>query len=74
MLLKVLAGIQRDTAAQREKVAFFSERILKMEEAVGMIGHNKAYRDSDDDDLFQDSIDKNESIEHTNALVTVDGT
>ena len=73
MLLKVLAGIQRDTAAQREKVAFFSERILKMEEAVGMIGHNKAYRDSDDD-LFQDSIDKNESIEHTNALVTVDGT
>ena len=45
-----------------------------MEEAVGMIGHNKAYRDSEDDDLFQDSIDKNDSIEHTNALVTVDGT
>ena len=32
-----------------------------------MIGHNNAYRDSDDD-LFQDSI------ENTNALVTVDGT
>ena len=39
-----------------------------------MIGHNNAYRDSEDDDLFQDSIDKNDSIEHTNAMVTVDGT
>ena len=74
VLLKILAGIQRDTGAQREKVAIFSERILKMEEAVGMIGHNNAYRDSEDDDLFQESIDKNETIEHTNALVTVDGT
>ena len=74
LLLKILAGVQRDTAAQREKVAVCSERILKMEEAVGMIGHNDAYRDEPEDDLYMDSIDKNETIEHTNALGTVDQT
>ena len=72
LLQKVLAGVSRDTAAQREKVAICSERILKMEEAVGMIAHNEAYVKEPEDDLFMDSIDKNDTIEHTNALGTVD--
>ena len=40
LLLKTLATIYRETAEQREKVAICSERIMKMEEAVGMIAHN----------------------------------
>lgn len=73
-LLKVLDGVRRDTAAQREKVALCSERILKMEEAVGMIGYNDAYKDEPEDDLMMDSIEKNETIQHTNAFGTVDQT
>ena len=39
---------------------------MKMEEQVGMIGHNKAYFNNDEeDDLYEDSLHKNETIEHT---------
>lgn len=43
-----------------------------MEEAVGMIAHNEAYVKEPEDDLFMDSIDKNDTIEQNNALGTVD--
>jgi hypothetical protein len=37
-------------------VAFFQERILTMEEQVGMMEYNEKYKQSvDDDDLYQDS-------------------
>lgn len=50
-------------------MAVCSERILKMEEAVGMIGHNERYFGNADDlydPLYEDSLaPKNETIEHT---------
>ena len=75
LLLKMLATVSRETAEQREKVAICSERIMKMEEEVGMIAHNNAYfaTDGTEDELYQESLAKNETIEHT-AEHTVDNT
>ena len=36
----------RETADQRERVELCSERILVMEEQVGMMAHNEAYKKS----------------------------
>ena len=41
---------------------------MKMEEEVGMIAHNNAYFNTDgtdQDDLYQEDLAKNETIEHT---------
>lgn len=63
--MKMLGTVSRDTAEQRERVAICSERILRMEEAVGMIAQNAAYKDDIEDELYQDSLTKNETIEHS---------
>ena len=65
LLLKTLDTIRRETVDQRERVAVCSERIMKMEEQVGMIAHNQAYFKDDEDELYGDSLNKNETIEHT---------
>ena len=67
LLMKMLGTVSRETADQREKVAVCSERILRMEEAVGMIAHNPVYKD-DDDELYMESLTKNETIEHTQGV------
>ena len=46
-----------------------------MEEAVGMIQHNANYfneKQSDGDELYEDSLHKNETIEHTADHTGVD--
>ena len=73
LLIKMLGSVSRETAEQRERVAVCSERIMKMEEAVGMIAHNNEYfaSASGKDDLYEESLAKNETIEHT-ADITAD--
>ena len=39
-------SVARETAEQRERVAICSERILIMEEQVGMMAHNEKYTQS----------------------------
>ena len=52
-LKKVLDTVTRETADQRDRVAICSERILVMEEQVGMMAHNDKYKQSiEADDLF----------------------
>lgn len=65
LLMKMLGTVSRETAEQREKVSVCSERILRMEEAVGMIAHNPVYKDDLEDELYMDSLTKNETIDHT---------
>ena len=56
-LQKALATVSKETQEQRERVALCSERILVMEEQVGMMAHNEKYRQSvDGDELYQDSL------------------
>ena len=57
-LRKLLERISKDTAEQRERVEICSERILVMEEQVGMMAHNEAYKKSFEvaDELYQDSV------------------
>ena len=45
-LKKTFTVIQRDTTDQRERVEICSERILVMEEQVGMMAHNEVYKQS----------------------------
>ena len=55
---------------QRERVALCSERILLMEEQVGMMAHNEAYKASIDggvDDLYQDSMVLNEKTNNAST-------
>lgn len=53
LLQKTIDRISRETAEQRDRVAFCSERILVMEENVGMMAHNEAYKASvENDDLY----------------------
>ena len=73
LLMKMLGTVSRETAEQREKVQVCSERILRMEEAVGMIAHNPVYKD-DEDDLYMDSLTKNETIDHTHGASPNDQT
>ena len=40
---KELTQVSQETADQREKVKIYSERILAMEEVVGMIANNSIY-------------------------------
>jgi len=50
--------VTRETAEQRERVAICAERILVMEEQVGMMEHNEVFKNSvylEGDELFQDS-------------------
>ena len=44
----------KETQDQRERVAIYSERILVMEEQVGILAHNEKYRQSVDgaDELY----------------------
>jgi len=44
--------VAKETHDQRERVAICSERILVMEEQVGMMAHNEKYRQSVEDDLY----------------------
>ena len=57
-LKKLLETVARETADQRERVELCSERILVMEEQVGMMAHNEAYKKSIEvpDELYQDSM------------------
>ena len=58
MLIKAIEKVTRETAEQRERVAICAERILIMEEQVGMMEHNETYKNSvylEKDELFQDS-------------------
>ena len=41
VLRKTLDKVSKETADQRERVAICSERILVMEEQVGMMAHNE---------------------------------
>ena len=45
-LKKTFVKISNETAEQRERVEVCSERILVMEEQVGMMAHNEAYKRS----------------------------
>ena len=45
-LKKTFVTISKETADQRERVEVCSERILVMEEQVGMMAHNEAYKRS----------------------------
>ena len=58
LLQKNLDKVSKETAEQRDRVALCSERILQMEEQVGMMANNDAYQKSVDgvDDLYQDSV------------------
>ena len=52
-LQKILDKVSQETDDQRERVAFCSERILIMEEQVGMMAHNEKYKQSvEADELF----------------------
>ena len=51
-LQKTLDKVSRETAEQRDRVALCSERILVMEEQVGMMEHNEKYKQSVEDDLY----------------------
>ena len=57
-LKKLLESVAKETSDQRERVEICSERILVMEEQVGMMAHNEAYKQSIDvpDELYQDSV------------------
>lgn len=57
-LQKLLESVSKETADQRERVEICSERILVMEEQVGMMAHNETYKQSIDvpDELYQDSM------------------
>ena len=55
-LRNTLEKVARETADQGERVAAFQERILVMEESVGMMEYNEKYKASvEEDDLYQDS-------------------
>ena len=58
ILLKQLATVSKETADQRERVAVCAERILVMEEQVGMLAYNEKLKQSIDagDDLYQESM------------------
>ena len=57
ILKKTLASVTKDTADQRDRVAICSERILVMEEQVGMMAHNETYKQSvEQDELYQESL------------------
>ena len=43
-LKKLLETVSKETADQRARVEICSERILVMEEQVGMMAHNEAYK------------------------------
>ena len=45
-----------------------------MEEAVGMIAHNPVYKDDVEDELYMDSLTKNETIDHTYGVSPNDHT
>ena len=45
-LQKLLESVSKETADQRERVEICSERILVMEEQVGMMAHNETYKQS----------------------------
>ena len=57
-LKKLLETVAKETIDQRERVEICSERILVMEEQVGMMAHNEAYKQSIEvpDELYQDSV------------------
>ena len=57
-LQKLLEQVSKETADQRERVEVCSERILVMEEQVGMMAHNETYKQSIEvpDELYQDSM------------------
>ena len=57
-LQKLLESVSKETVDQRERVEICSERILVMEEQVGMMAHNEAYKQSIEvpDELYQDSM------------------
>lgn len=46
VLKKVLEKVSQETLDQRDRVAICSERILVMEEQVGMMAHNEKYKQS----------------------------
>ena len=56
-LQKLLENVSKETSEQRERVEICSERILVMEEQVGMMAHNETYKQSIEvpDELYQDS-------------------
>ena len=60
-LKKLLENVAKETNDQRERVEICSERILVMEEQVGMMAHNEVYKQSIDvpDELYQDSVTRN---------------
>ena len=73
VLDKELVKVATETAEQREKVKIYEERILAMEEVVGMIANNEIYqnnhlpgagRANDDkhDDLYEDSKQENSKV------------
>ena len=45
-LQRTLEKVSRETQEQRERVAAFQERILVMEEQVGMMEYNEKYKQS----------------------------
>ncbi len=52
VLQKTVDKVAKETEEQRDRVAICSERILVMEEQVGMMAHNDKYRQSVEDDLY----------------------
>ena len=56
-LEKLLSKVSLETAEQRERVEICSERILVMEEQVGMMAHNEKYKQSvEGDELYNESM------------------
>ena len=73
-LKKLLETVAKETNDQRERVEICSERILVMEEQVGMMAHNEAYKQSIEvpDELYQDSVMRsnvNQKALHTEAEI-----
>ena len=56
-LMKLIDKVGLETADQRERVEVCSERILVMEEQVGMMAHNEKYKMSvEGDELYNESM------------------
>ena len=55
-LKKTFVKISNETAEQRERVEVCSERILVMEEQVGMMAHNEVYKRSVEEQADVDEL------------------
>jgi len=69
-LQKTLEKVSLETEEQRQRVALCSERILVMEEQVGMMAHNEKYKQSVEagDDLYLEEMDSIPNVGSKNVI------